>query len=81
MAMIELLYQKFYRQLYLYALTFVGDEDEAKDTVSEVFADICKTWSTGGADSHRQPSASFLYKSTRNRCLDRLRRRLLAGAV
>jgi len=73
MAQMELLYGKFYRRLFLYALTFLDDEDEAKDTVSEVFAMVWQSW-TGPAESAiRQPGATFLYKATRNRCLDRLR--------
>ena len=32
----ELLYKKFYVLLYRYAQTFLDDEDEAKDVVSDV---------------------------------------------
>jgi RNA polymerase sigma-70 factor (ECF subfamily) len=73
MTLVELLYQKYYRRLYLYALTLLGDEDEAKDTVSEVFAAIWQMWDDDGSQQPRQPNATFMYKTTRNRCLDRLR--------
>ncbi len=67
----ELLYKKFYVLLYRYAQTFLDDEDEAKDVVSDVFQKVWESWQD--ASSHLEPSSSFLYTAVRNRCLDKLR--------
>ena len=40
LAQMEFLYKKFYVRLHRYALTFLGDEDEATDVVGEVFLQI-----------------------------------------
>ena len=40
----ELLYEKYYRQLFLYAVTFLESDEEAKDVVSEAFTTV---WQNG----------------------------------
>lgn len=67
----ELLYKKFYVLLYRYAKTFLDDEEEAKDVVSDVFQKVWELWQD--KDSHQVPSSSFLYTAVRNRCMDKLR--------
>ena len=69
MQYMELLYEKFYRKLYLYALALVSDENEARDIVSEVMATIWQRLN----QHNTQPNATYLYTLTRNRCLDYLR--------
>ena len=71
----ELLYKKFYVLLYRYAQTFLDDEDEAKDVVSDVFQRIWESWQQMDEQLINQldVSATFLYTSVRNRCLDKLR--------
>lgn len=71
----ELLYKKFYVLLYRYAQTFLDDEDEAKDVVSDVFQRIWESWQQMDEQLINQLdiSAAFLYTSVRNRCLDKLR--------
>lgn len=44
LAQMEFLYKKFYVRLHRYALTFLGDEDEATDVVGEVFLQIWESW-------------------------------------
>ena len=68
----ELLFKKFYRRLYLYALTFLNDEDESKDVVSGVFQKVWESWNSGET-SNIEPTSSFFYTTVRNRCLDLLR--------
>lgn len=68
----ELLYEKFYNRLYLYAHTFLFDADEAKDVVGDVFQMIWEDWSHEDS-RYEDPTVSFLYVTIRNRCLDRLR--------
>ena len=68
----ELLYAKYYHRLFLYALTLLGEEEEARDVVAEVFQMVWEDW-TSGARRFSAPTASFLYTSARNRCLDVLR--------
>lgn len=66
----ELLYKEFYKKLYLYALTYLDDEDEAKDVISDVFSSIWQKWQNEDAID---PKPSFLFITVRNRCLDKLR--------
>lgn len=40
----ELLYEKYYMRLYLYAQTFLNDEEEAKDIVEDVFQAVWEGW-------------------------------------
>ncbi len=68
----ERLYSQFYRRLYLYALTFVGDADEADDIVSDLFSDLWQQWQASAAEI-KPPPSNYLYTSVRNRCLDWLR--------
>ena len=71
MSLMETLYESFYQRLFLYALTFLDNEDEAKDTVSEVFSKVWSEWKKCG--HAEQVTQAFLYRLTRNKCLDILR--------
>lgn len=73
MERMEFLYEKFYRRLYLYAKTFLGDEEESKDVVADVFQMLWEDWEQGEA-RYLNPTGSLLYISVRNRCLDVIRR-------
>lgn len=70
-AQMEKLYASSYQKLFLYALTFLDSEDEAKDAVSDVFSNIWNQWDRQGEASSATPA--YLYRLTRNRCLDILR--------
>lgn len=75
LAQMELLYKKFYVRLHRYALTFLGDEDEATDVVEEVFLQIWESWQVGATINERKNIAAYLYTRVRNSCLDHLRHR------
>lgn len=72
MKRMEHLYTTFHHRLFLYALTFLGSDDEAKDAVADVFSAVWDQWHSQGQDG--AVSAAFLYTLTRNRCIDLLRR-------
>ena len=67
----EQLYTTFYQQLFLYALTIVDQEEEARDVVSDVFTLVWNQWTRDAAVT--PVNCSYLYKLTKNKCLDRLR--------
>lgn len=75
LAQMEFLYKKFYVRLHRYALTFLGDEDEATDVVREVFLQIWESWQVGATINERKNIAAYLYTRVRNSCLDHLRHR------
>ena len=72
MALMEGLYESFYQRLFLYALTFLDNEEEARDAVGEVFSKVWSQWEKRG--EAEQTTQTYLYQLTRNRCLDLLRR-------
>lgn len=71
MQLMERLYSQFYRRLYLYAMTFVSDADDAGDIVSDLFSDLWQQWQM--TVEVNPPPSNYLYTSVRNRCLDWLR--------
>ena len=75
LAQMEFLYKKFYVRLHRYALTFLGDEDEATDVVGEVFLQIWESWQVVATINERKNIAAYLYTRVRNSCLDHLRHR------
>lgn len=71
LAEVELLYKRYFRQLYLYALTFLDDEEGAKDVVNDAFE---KMWVDLQKGNCRQDTLlGYLYRVTRNLSLDILR--------
>lgn len=66
----ERLFEAYYTRLYLYALNFLEDEDEAKDVVSNVFAYVWQKWQAGDDETL---GSSYLYTLVRNHCIDYLR--------
>lgn len=62
------LFLSMYPKLICYATTLMGDADEAKDIVSELFG---KAWED--FDSLEEPPGPWLYTATRNACLNRLK--------
>ena len=70
---IEHLYKSYYRQLYLYALTFLEDEEGAKDVLNDAFEKVFTDTQT--ADYRADTILGFLYRIIRNLCLDILRHR------
>ncbi len=69
--LMEQLFETYYTRLYLYALNFLEDEEDAKDVVSDAFATIWQQWQH--ETEPKEPSSSYLYTTVRNQCIDLLR--------
>lgn len=67
----ENLFNTYYKDLYVYALSFVRDEEEAKDIVTDVYEYVWKNFMRLDASASLRP---LLYTLTRSRSLDFLRR-------
>ena len=64
------LLEKLYRQpMTRYCRSYLGDDEEARDAVQDVFGSVL------GADRVPESFRPWLYKVTRNRCLNLLRAR------
>ena len=72
-ARMEALFKRFYRPLYLYALTFLREEELAKDITGGVFQTVWEMLREGSLNPDDQQTVGFLYTTTRHRCLDKLR--------
>lgn len=66
----ESLYRENYSRMYFFSLTIVGEEESARDIVSDVFS---KVWDNYDLLDHRN-ILSYLMTSVRNRSIDHLRR-------
>jgi RNA polymerase sigma-70 factor (ECF subfamily) len=66
------LYENYGARLRQYALSLLRDPTEAEDVTHDVFIGLAKQVSAGHAP---REVAAYLYASTRNRSLDRLRRK------
>jgi len=69
-AAFEYVFDLYYRPLCYYAGTLLADQDEVEDAVSEVFV---KLWERADGFDDLSSIKGFLYISTKNRCLDRLK--------
>ena len=67
----ELLYKTHYKELYIHALSFVRDEEEAKDIVTDVYEYVWKNFEKLDSSVSLRP---FLYSLVRSRSLDFLRK-------
>ncbi len=68
---IEYLIGRYERQLYNFALRFLGDADAAADIVQHVFIQLFTHCQELRADDNLRP---WLFRVARHRCLDELRR-------
>ncbi len=66
----EQLFRESYSRLYYYALSFLNDDERAKDVVSDVFEIV---WKGRDRLEFSTSLVPFLYKLVRNACLDELR--------
>ena len=66
---LEMLFRKFYQPLVLYAFRFLKDLPEAEDVVQEVFI---KFWKRNRFTDIELYLRSYLYRSVRNICLNRI---------
>lgn len=67
----EFLFKTYYKELYVHALSFVRDEEEAKDIVTDVYEYVWRNFNKLDVSVSLRP---LLYKLTRSRSLDFLRR-------
>jgi RNA polymerase sigma-70 factor (family 1) len=66
-AAFAIIYQRYYRLLYIHAFKKLNDEEEAKDIIQEFFTTL---WTKREAILEDTNFAAFLYTSVRNRVLD-----------
>ncbi|MGM9713539.1 MAG: sigma-70 family RNA polymerase sigma factor [Prevotella sp.] len=71
----ESLYRENYSRMYFFSLTLVGEEESARDIVSDIFS---KVWDDYDLLDHRN-MRSYLMTSVRNRSVDHLRRQQRTG--
>ena len=64
------LFRMLYAELHSFARRFLEREADCEDVVSAAFEDV---WRNFVAIEH-EAARAFLYKSVRNKCIDRLRR-------
>lgn len=74
---IERLFRQHYRKMYLVAKTLLGDEEESRDVVSEVFAGVL---SKPDAVNHGN-AEGYLIASVRYRCLNAISRTKVADRL
>lgn len=65
-------FKAYYRQLCNFAFTFVKDKDVAEDVVQDVFL---KFWKKIEGLENQDNLKSYLYTSTRNRAIEKLRKK------
>ena len=72
---IEQLFRQHYRRMFLTACALLGDDEEARDAVSEVFAYLLSAqWSP-----EEQRAEAWLLVAVRNQCLNVLKHRKVAA--
>ena len=62
-------YKQTYKRMYVHALSFLGDESEAEDVLSEAYTILWEKMNTIDKSSW-QP---YLYIIIKNKCIDRIR--------
>ena len=70
---LSVLYDRFHRQCFSFAIRILGSESDAEEAVQETFVRIWR--SAGQYDESRAGVASWVLSITRNLCIDELRRR------
>ena len=66
----KLLYSQYYKSLIVFALSYVDQEDLAKDLVQDVIVSI---WEQSTSFETESALKSFLYHSVRNKCLNHIK--------
>lgn len=70
---LSVLYDRYHRQCFAFALRILGGEQDAEEAVQETFVRVWR--SAGQYDSSRAGVASWVLSITRNLCIDEIRRR------
>lgn len=65
----KVIFDEFYRPLTLFAVKYIGDVDEAKEVVQDLFV---RLWSKHETLEIRFSLKMYLYQSTRNACVNYL---------
>ncbi|NOY96183.1 MAG: RNA polymerase sigma-70 factor [Chlorobi bacterium] len=68
----KIIFKKYFPSLYLFAVKLTKNEFLTKDIVQEVFI---KTWKSSNNFENENALKAFLYLSTKNQCIDHLRKR------
>lgn len=66
----RILFEENYSKLYYASLTIVGDEDEARNIVDDMFASLWEKFDSGSQTFN----SSYLFTSVRHRSLDYMKR-------
>lgn len=66
----KLLYTNYYKSLILFALTYVSEEDVAKDLVQDIIVSI---WEQTIDFDSETAFKTYLYNAVRNKCLNHLK--------
>lgn len=64
------LYNRYWSKLFLHARHMLDDDDAAQDIVQEIFTWI---WQHSQQIGHTESISGYLYKTTRNKVLDRIK--------
>lgn len=70
---ISVLYDRYHRQCFSFALRILGGEQDAEEAVQETFVRVWR--SSAQYDSSRAAVGSWVLSITRNLCIDEIRRR------
>lgn len=65
----RMLFMEMYPKLVRYAMALMGDEDEARDAVSDVFEQAWRRYATLSEDT----SSAWFHTAVRNACLNRMK--------
>lgn len=68
---IEKMFRRYYEKMYRLARCLLGDDDESRDMVSDVFTDIL----TGKIIMMPDSEEAYLMRCIRNRCLNQIERK------
>ena len=69
----ELIYKKYSKSMFLYALSFLVSEEEAEDVIQEVFINFWKDNTYQKIQD--EVTKTYLFRSVKNNCLNRLKKK------
>jgi len=75
-AALETLFREHFASLTDFAARYLGDRESAEEVVQDVFLEV---WTRRNRTRFRTSARAYLYRSVRNRALNRLDRRRVAG--
>ena len=71
----EDIYRQYSKPMFFYALSFLSSEEEAEDTIQEIFIHL---WKEGTFRKiHVEALKTYLFRSVKNTCLNRLKKRTI----